>query len=173
MHSGKLLDRVGRRILKSVQENARITFSDLGRAVGLSSPAAAERVHRMEVAGFIKGYRTLVNEELLGFSLTAFINVSVFDGNWCEADEAARALPEVFEIHHVTGEYGLILKAVAADAAHLDEIVRYMSRYGKVSASVLLSSPVAQRPLVPFYSIPDSIAYEEEQEAMEEAAVCK
>src|SRR5579885_1294675 len=71
----KLLDATSLEILSALQEDARLSFSELGRRVGLSSPAVAERVHRLEEAGIITGYHAQVDTEKLGYALTAFIRI--------------------------------------------------------------------------------------------------
>jgi len=155
MQTDKLLDNIGRQILKSLQENARISFSELGRRVGLSSPAVAERVHRMEEAGYIKEYRAIVDQEKLGFPITAFIRVTATAGKLKEADDMARSIPEVIEGHHLTGSDGFILKVVVASMGHLEEIINQMGNYGQTTTSVVLSSPVESRVLTPFFSLYD------------------
>jgi len=155
VQTDKLLDNIGRQILKSLQENARISFSELGRRVGLSSPAVAERVHRMEEAGYIKEYRAIVDQEKLGFPITAFIRVTAAAGRMKEADDMARSIPEVIEGHHLTGSDGFILKVVVASMGHLEEIINQMGNYGQTTTSVVLSSPVESRVLTPFFSLYD------------------
>ncbi|MDR0764089.1 MAG: Lrp/AsnC family transcriptional regulator [Synergistaceae bacterium] len=153
MQTDKLLDNIGRQILKALQENARISFSELGRRVGLSSPAVAERVHRMEEAGYLKGYRAVVDQEKLGFPITAFIRVAPSAGKLKEADEMARAIAEVIEGHHLTGTDGFILKVVVASVGHLEQIINQMSNYGQTTTSIVLSSPVEFRALTPYFPI--------------------
>jgi Lrp/AsnC family leucine-responsive transcriptional regulator len=155
MQTEKLLDDIGRQILMALQENARISFSELGRRVGLSSPAVAERVHRMEEAGFVKGYRAVVDQERLGFPITAFIRVAPVAGKLKEADEMARAISEVVEGHHLTGADGFILKVVVASVGHLEQIINRMGNYGQTTTSIVLSSPVESRALTPYFPIAD------------------
>jgi Lrp/AsnC family leucine-responsive transcriptional regulator len=152
MQGDKLLDDIGRQILKSLQENARISFSELGRRVGLSSPAVAERVHRMEEAGYNREYRAIVDQDKLGFPITAFIRVTASVGKLKEADDMARTIPEVVEGHHLTGTDGFILKVVVSSVGHLEEIINQMSNYGQTTTSIVLSSPVESRVLTPFFS---------------------
>ncbi|MDR3320919.1 MAG: Lrp/AsnC family transcriptional regulator [Synergistaceae bacterium] len=151
MQGDKLLDEIGRQILKALQENARISFSELGRRVGLSSPAVAERVHRMEEAGYIKGYMAVVDQEKLGFPIMAFIRVTASVGKLKEADDMARTIPEVVEGHHLTGTDGFILKVVVSSVRHLEEIINQMGNYGQTTTSIVLSSPVSSRVLTPFF----------------------
>ena len=149
MQSDKLLDDIGRQILRALQEDARISFSELGRRVGLSSPAVAERVRRMEEGGIIQGHRALVSYERLGFPITAFIRVSTPASRMHEADLIAEKIPEVLECHHLTGTDCLILKVVVSSVGHLEEVINQMGHYGQTTTSIVLSSPVTSRILEP------------------------
>ena len=152
MQTDKLLDDIGRQILKALQENARISFSELGRRVGLSSPAVAERVHRMEEVGYIKEYRAIVDQEKLGFPITAFIRMTANVGKLKDADDMARTIPEAIEGHHLTGTDGFILKVIVTSVGHLEDIINQMSNDGQTTTSVVLSSPVESRVLTPYFS---------------------
>lgn len=76
-HDEKLLDDIGWRLLEELQEDARLSYTELGRRVGLSTPAVMERIHKMEDAGIIMGYRAEVNPEKIGFHVTAFVRVGL------------------------------------------------------------------------------------------------
>ena len=76
LENERLLDETGWHILEALQENARLSFSELGQRVGLSSPAVAERVRRMEDAGIITGYRAEVNTARIGYTITAIIRIN-------------------------------------------------------------------------------------------------
>lgn len=136
----RLLDDIGRSILAALPQHARISFSDLGRRVGLSAPAAAERVRRMEDAGIITGYRVALAADKLGYPITALLRISTAEENCVRLGAAARALPEVLESHRVTGSDRLVVKVAAASVSHLDEIIRELSRYGTVTVAIVLSS---------------------------------
>jgi Lrp/AsnC family leucine-responsive transcriptional regulator len=150
MHSEKLLDDIGRQILKILQENARISFSELGRMVGLSSPAVTERVHSLEEAGYIKGYRAIASQEKLGLPITVFINAAIDVEKINEAEEAICQIPEVVEAYHLSGEYGLMLKVLIASLEHLESVIDRVNDWGNSSSSIVLSSPVASRVLDKF-----------------------
>ena len=77
MLSNKLLDDIGRQILRILQEDGRISFNELGRKVGLSSPAVAERVRRMEEAGIILGYRAIVDQSRVGYPIMALTRCAI------------------------------------------------------------------------------------------------
>ena len=97
----KLLDPIGWRILAELQDDARIHFSELGRRVGLSTPAVIERVHRMEEAGIITGYRVEIDRQKVGRPVCAFIRVRVSGDSITRVIAQAREMPEVFECHHI------------------------------------------------------------------------
>ncbi len=132
MLTGKLLDDIGIQILKILQEDGRISFNELGRRVGLSSPAVAERVRRMEDAGIMAYIRLAIPVALLN-----------------QSDELARAIPEVLECHHLTGSDGVILKVVVSSVGHLEDVISQMGSCGMTTTAIVLSSPVLGRSIDP------------------------
>ncbi len=149
MLSSKLLDDIGRQILRILQEDGRISFNELGRRVGLSSPAVAERVRRMEEAGIILGYRAVVDQARVGYPIMAFIRLSIPVSFLAQADELAKAIPEVLECHHLTGSDGVILKVVVSSVGHLEDVISQMGSCGMTTTAIVLSSPVVARPIDP------------------------
>jgi Lrp/AsnC family leucine-responsive transcriptional regulator len=139
------LDETGWRILDLLQENARMPFSELGRRVGLSAPAVAERVRRMEDAGLITGYRAELALDKLGFPIVAIIRVAAPEEKCGRLKALVRSLAEVLECHHVTGADAYVLRVVASSMKHLESIIEAIARHGGTPAtSVVLSSPVAR-----------------------------
>src|SRR5712691_1286035 len=112
LRTERILDDVGWRILGALQADARLSFSELGRRIGLSAPAVAERVRRMEEAGIIAGYRVEVALDKL-FPITAIIRVSAPEENCARLGACVRGLPEVVQSYRVTGTDRQILKVVA------------------------------------------------------------
>lgn len=147
MYDNKLLDDIGKQILKTLQEEGRISFNELGRRVGLSSPAVAERVRRMEEAGVILGYKAVVNHSRIGYPIMAFINLVVPVAQLSQADELATSIPEVLECHHITGRDVIILKVAVTSVGHLEDVINQMGVLGMTTTAVVLSSPIAGRPL--------------------------
>ncbi len=145
----RLLDEVGCALLTALQENARTPFSELGRRVGLSAPAVAERVRRMEDAGIVRGYRTLLNPAALGLPLQAYIRITVRYGLYDAFAAQLDAMPEVLTADRVTGEDCYILKVAVRDVTHLEGVINAINRYGEPVTSIILSSKVADRPLRP------------------------
>ena len=137
------LDDTGWRILDLLQDNARMPFSELGRRVGLSAPAVAERVRRMEDAGLITGYHADVALEKLGFPIVALIRVAAPEEKCRRLKTLVQGLAEVLECHHVTGADAYVLKVVAASMKHLESVIEAIARHGGTPATaVVLSSPV-------------------------------
>lgn len=147
MLTNKLLDDIGKQILRILQEDGRISFNELGRKVGLSSPAVAERVRRMEEAGIILGYRAMVNYAAVGHPIMAYVRQATPSTNLVQSDELAKSIPEVLECHHVTGNDGVILKVAVSSVGHLEDIVRKMGACGMTTTAIVLSSPIPSRPL--------------------------
>ncbi len=140
-----LLDNVGWRVLVALQEDARVSFSALGRKVGLSAPAVAERVRRMEEAGIITGYQPRLALDALGRPIAALIRVSTPEEHSGRVKALARELSEVLECHHLTGSDSFIVKVAVASVAHLEAVIESFGRYGTPTTALILSSPVAGR----------------------------
>ena len=145
----KLLDSIGWSILQALQEDARLSFAELGRRVGLSLPAVAERVRRMEEAGIITGYHALVEAKAVDRPITAFIRITVPGERYPAFTSLVRQLEEVLECHHLTGADAFIIKAVVSSIAHLETLITRLSPYGQTTTSIVLSSPVMRRVLGP------------------------
>ncbi len=145
----KMLDRIGRKLLRALQENARLSYSELGRQLGLSAPAVSERVRKMEEAELITGYHAEVNPTLLGYGVLAFIRLTTPTDKYSRVLELAQRLPEIRECHHVTGGEAFILKVLATSIPHLESLIAQLSAYGATSTSIVLSSPVKKQGLEP------------------------
>lgn len=149
MASEKSLDEIGRDILRALQENARISFSELGRRVGLSSPAVAERVHRMETAGLITGYAAIVDREAVGYPITAFVRLNVSHDMTDDAESFVEGAREIVEAHRLTGTNELLLKTVLESVTHLGELITKLSAYGQTTSQIVISTPVSRRTIEP------------------------
>jgi Lrp/AsnC family transcriptional regulator, leucine-responsive regulatory protein len=142
----KLLDATGWQLLYELQQNARLSYSELGQRVGLSSPAVAERIHRMEDAGIISGYHTEINRARIGYPITAIIRMSTFAGERCTRFAGfVQDIPEVLECYRVTGSDSLILKVMASSIEHLETLIDSLSAHGQLTTSMVLSTPVKRR----------------------------
>ena len=146
MVSSKEIDVVNRRILEELQCEPRLTMSELGRRIGMSSPAVTERVRRLEEAGVIRGYRLDLNPAALGLPIALFIRIRPNPGQLPRIAELAQQIPEVVECHRVTGEDCFIVKAHIPAIEQLDRLLDSFLMYGATTTSIIQSSPVPLRP---------------------------
>lgn len=144
----KLLDDVGWRILNELQLNARLSFTELGRRVGLSTPAVLERVRRMEDGGIILGYHAELDRAKVGMPITAFIRLSVVGDMLQKVIAVAERLDEVLECHRVTGTDSFVIKVGVSSVEHLQELFDKFSPYTATTTSIILSSPITRRVVV-------------------------
>jgi len=142
-----LADPVNTRILMELQKNPRLTMTELGRRVGLSSPAVTERVRRLEEMGVIQGYRLDINPAALGLPIAAYVRIRPNPGQLPKIADLADSIPEIVECHRVTGEDCFILKIYLPSIDQLDRILDAFLLYGTTTTSLIQSSPVSLRPL--------------------------
>jgi len=120
-----MIDQIDSRILAALQEDARISHSEIARRVGMAPSAINERIRKLEERQIITGYQMSLNARALGYGLVAFVFVRTSDGCWCE--ETARrliALPEVLECHSITGEDCYLVKLRVRDTDELNRLLR-------------------------------------------------
>jgi Lrp/AsnC family leucine-responsive transcriptional regulator len=120
-------------------------MAELGRRVGLSAPAVAERVQRLERRGVITGYRADLDPRALGYPLTAFVRVKPAMRQLDKVRELAVDTPEVVECHRVTGEDCFVLKVCLPSIDALGEILDRFLVYGETTTSIIQASPLARR----------------------------
>jgi len=144
--SDSLTDAVNLRILTELQNNPRLTMTELGRRVGFSSPAVTERVRRLEELDVIRGYRLEINPSALGLPVAAYIRIRPNPGQLPRIAEMAKEIPEVVECHRVTGEDCFILKVYLPSLDQLDRILDIFLLHGSTTTSLIQSSPVPLRP---------------------------
>jgi Lrp/AsnC family transcriptional regulator, leucine-responsive regulatory protein len=141
------LDDANLRLLTELQGNARLSFAELGRRVGLSSPAVAERLARLEEQGVITGYRAEVDPRALGYELGAIVRIRPAPRELHKVAELAQRTPEVVECHRITGEDCYFIKAYVRDVEHLEDVIDQFAIYGQTTTSIMQKSPVPVRPL--------------------------
>lgn len=141
------LDAYDRKILALMQENARMSLSEIGRRIHLTSPAVGERVKRLEEARVIEGYAARVNLRAIGYSFEAFIHVIV---DTHEALDAwAQHRPEVLAVHATTGTHCALLRIACKAPEHLQEVIASLGKLGKTTTSIVLSTQHEDRARVP------------------------
>src|SRR5215216_6239111 len=144
--SDSVADPINIHILRELQQEPRLTMTELGRRVGLSSPAVTERVRRLEEGGVIRGYLLEINPSALGLPIAAYVRIRPNPGQLPKITELARSIPEVVECHRVTGEDCFILKVYLPSLEQLDRILDQFLAHGNTTTSLIQSSPVPLRP---------------------------
>jgi len=141
------LDRIAWRIIEELQEDARISWAELGRRVGLTTPAVAERVHRLEKLGVIRGFRADISLERLGMPILIFVRLSMAGPESLVRafQQRVETWEEVLECHRVTGSDSFIVKARVVSVEHLEIFLDNLGHYGTTSTATVLSSPVLKR----------------------------
>jgi Lrp/AsnC family leucine-responsive transcriptional regulator len=145
--NGDLLDPIDLRLLDELQADARTSLAELGRRVGLSSPAVGERLRRLEQEGVLTGYRAEVDPRKLGYSLGVIIRIRPAPRQLSHVADLARRTDEIVECHRVTGDDCYVMVAHVRDVTHLEEVIDQFAAYGQTTTSIMQSSPVPRRPL--------------------------
>lgn len=141
-----VLDDINRDLLDLLQVDGRMSYRELGERIGLTAPAVAERVRKLEDAGVIRGYRAVVDYEALGFPILSIIRLSAPPGS-TEVDDTVRAIPEVIEANRVTGSESHVIRARVRTTGHLEELLHRLWRSGDSNTNIVTSSPVPRRPM--------------------------
>jgi len=139
------MDAIDKRILAELQAAARMSYAQLGRKVGLTTPAVIERVRKLEDAGIITGYRAEVDASKVGFPITAFVRMSITGVDYSHIIEVAQNSSEVLECHRGTGGDSFIMKLAVSSVEHLQEVIDRLTPYGITTTTIVLSSPVKRK----------------------------
>jgi Lrp/AsnC family leucine-responsive transcriptional regulator len=142
---GGLLDDTGVRLVAELQADARTSLAELGRRVGLSAPAVAERLRRLEAEGVVTGYRAEIDPRKLGYALGVIVRIRPAPRQLAVVAQLARDTPEVVECHRVTGDDCYVMTAYVRDVEHLEAIIDAFAAYGQTTSSIMQSSPVPRR----------------------------
>lgn len=142
------MDITDYRIIEILQDDGRVSMKDLGKIVGLTSPAVSERVKRLEEAGVIQGYKAIVNPDKLGRVIKSFINIALPSENYQEFVDYARQDNRIVECHHITGEDCLLLKVIVQDMYELEQVIDKIKQVGKTKTSVILSTIIEAKSIL-------------------------
>ncbi|HEX2050157.1 MAG TPA: Lrp/AsnC family transcriptional regulator [Actinomycetota bacterium] len=139
------MDEIDRKLLAALQDDARVTRSELGTRVGLSASAVADRLRRLEDDGVVLGYRAELDRRALGYDLTAIVRIRPDSGQMKSVSAAATSIPEVIECHRVTGEDCYVLTVVLRSIDELEDLVDRFTPFGRTTTSIVNSTPVPRR----------------------------
>lgn len=137
------VDELNKKILKCLQKNARATFAEIGREVGLTSPAVAERVKKMEDLGVINGYKTIISHVHLGRQLRAVITLRAFAGKLKPFLDVVKTFEEVLNCYRITGNENIIMEVVLKDQFHLEKFIDKLITYGETRTHIVLSDVIS------------------------------
>ena len=141
------LDCIHTKILELLQSNARISNTHIATKVGISSPAVAERIKKMEDSAVILGYRAKVSPMRLGHGIRALITVRAFMGRLQPFLHKIKTYSEVVNCYRITGNDNIVMEVVFIDQQHLEKFIDELITYGETKTQIILSDIVSDQPL--------------------------
>ena len=142
-----VMDDIYRAMLDALQRNARLGHTELGRQLGLSATAVADRMRKLEEAGVITGYHTAVASLKMGYSMVAFVRLRTTRNHFPAVEKLALETPAIAECHVVTGDDSFLMRVHAASVNGLDQVLLALAQYGPTTSSIVLKTPVEHKPL--------------------------
>ncbi|QBD81007.1 Lrp/AsnC family transcriptional regulator [Ktedonosporobacter rubrisoli] len=139
------LDSTDWKIIRELQQDARLSSNELGRRIGLSAPATAERIRKLEDTGVITGYRAQINPAKLGMPLLALIHLRCDQGSCLLRTSTLEEYPEVREVHKLSGSHCAVLKVVFSSMPHLEALTHRLSAHGALVVHLITSSVLQER----------------------------
>ncbi len=140
------MDKIDRKIINSLQKNARASLKDLSKECFISSPAIAARINKLEKSGVINGYHSSIDIEKIGFHVRAFIQVQLEPRQKDEFYPYVQSIPNVVECNCVTGDYSEIMEVIFPSTTDLDNFINTIQqRFGKTSTQIVFSTSVQHR----------------------------
>ena len=143
------VDNLNRKILKCLQQNARQSNAEIGRQVGISSPAVSERIKKMEDLGIIEDYKTMVSPFDLGYQFKAIITLRAFMGKLKPFLEKVKTYDEVVNCYRITGDENIVMEVVLKNQKHLEIFIDQLISYGETKTQIVLSRVVKQNEIKP------------------------
>jgi len=137
-----MIDELNWKILKHLQKNARLSSAEIGRQVGMSSPAVSERIKKMEDAGVIHGYHTVVSPFEAGYQLKAIITLRAFMGKLKPFLEKVKTYDEVLNCYRITGNENIVMEVALRNQKHLEAFIDQLIIYGETKTQIVLSHVV-------------------------------
>ena len=143
------IDNLNWKILKCLQQNARQSNAEIGRQVGVTSPAVSERIKKMEDLGVIQGYKTLVSPFDIGYQLKAIITMRAFMGKLKPFMDKVKTYDEIVNCYRITGDENFVMEVVFKNQKHLEQFIDQLIIYGETKTQIVLSHVVKQKELKP------------------------
>tara|TARA_Y100000815_G_scaffold219110_1_gene204743 strand:+ start:1739 stop:2176 length:438 start_codon:yes stop_codon:yes gene_type:complete len=143
------MDNLNWKILKCLQANARMSNAEIGRRVGISSPAVSERIKKMEDAEIIQGYSAFVSPFEVGYQIKALITMRAFMGMLKPFLEKVKTYNEVINCYRITGNENFVMEVVLKNHKHLESFIDQLIIYGETKTHIVLSRVVKQSEIKP------------------------
>lgn len=143
------MDKIDRKLIKLLQENARYPLKYLAEQVFLSPPAVATRIDKLEKSGVITGYSAKVDKLKLGYNITAFINLAMSPKEKPVFYPFINACPNVIECNCVTGAYSMLIKVAYETTLELDAFIGQLQKFGNTETQIVFSTAVENRGIEP------------------------
>lgn len=143
------MDKTDVEILKILQKNGRISMKNLGKKVNLTSPAVSERVKKLEEKGIITGYKAKINHDKLGLLVEAYVGVAMRPSQQQAFKDLVKKLDPIIECHHMTGSDSMTVRVLTKDTHELEEVLSEIQKVGKTRTSIILSSPLKNKIILP------------------------
>ncbi|MDG4716404.1 Lrp/AsnC family transcriptional regulator [Winogradskyella marincola] len=144
-----VIDKLNWKILKCLQQNARMSNTEIGRRVGITSPAVSERIKKMEDAEIIQGYTTFVSPFEAGYQLKALITLRAFMGMLKPFLEKVKTYDEVVNCYRITGNENIVMEVVLKNQKHLETFIDQLITYGETKTQIVLSHVVKHSEIKP------------------------
>jgi len=142
------IDTTNWKILKCLQQNARQSNTAIANKVGITSPAVAERIRKLEDAGVIEGYHAKVSHSKTDHQLKAIITLRAFMGKLKPFIEKVKEFNEVVNCYRITGNENIIMEVVLNNQKHLEQFIDQLIKYGETSTHIILSNIIENNPIV-------------------------
>ena len=136
------IDELNWKILKCLQNNARMSNAEIGRQVGITSPAVSERIKKMEDAEIIQGYTTFISPFEVGYQLKALITLRAFMGMLKPFLEKVKTYDEVVNCYRITGNENIVMEVVLKNQKHLESFIDQLISFGETTTQLVLSHVV-------------------------------
>jgi len=139
------MDKVDKKIIHMLQENARVPVKEIAKEVFLSSPAVSARIDRLSQDGLIKGYHMVIDRTKLGYDVTAFVSLELSPSQKSQFYPFIQNCPNVLECSCITGQYSQLIKVSFKSTMELDAFIGSLQHFGRTSTQIVFSTPVEPR----------------------------
>lgn len=139
------MDDIDKKIVQTLQKNARASLKNIAENTFLSSPAVSSRIEKLEREKIISGYHAAVDPMKLGYHIIAFVNLDVSPIDKIQFYAYMESIPNVLECNCVTGDYSMLIKVAFQSTMELDIFIGQLQKYGKTSTQIVFSTPVGPR----------------------------